>query len=104
MAPAKITSDSGKMQTVSKELDGLHNNLKSNLNKMDEYMGTVRKLWQSEAATTYTNNYQNHATDLQGLAAAMQTCSQTLAGIAQSYDKADRDAQDAIQSMMGGGR
>ena len=104
MAPAKITTDSGKMQNVSKELDGLHNNLKSNLQKMDEYVDTLKKLWQSEAAATYINNYQSHAADVKALATAMQGCSQTLAQIAQSYDKADRDAQEAIQSLMGGAR
>lgn len=99
---ALTTVDLQKMKSVAGELDKIYGNTMNQIKKLDESMGGLEKLWKGEAAQAYQNAYKQNTSNFLQLAEAINSCSASLMGIANTYGKADMAAAEAIKSKMGG--
>lgn len=99
---AQSTVDIQKMKSVASELDKNYATINNQLKKMDEYMGNLSQIWTGEGASAYQNAYLQNTQNFVQLAEAINSCSTSLTAIANTYNKADMAAADAIKSKMGG--
>jgi WXG100 family type VII secretion target len=90
------------MKSVSGELDKIYSNMMNQINKLDEAMSNLERLWKGEGAAAYQAAYRQNTQNFLQLCESINQCSQTLTGIATSYGKADNAAAEAIKSKMGG--
>lgn len=100
---AQSTVNLQKMKSVAAELDKIYTTMTNNKKKLDETVAALSKVWQGEGAAAYQNAYRENSRDFALLAEAVRNCSSTLTASANTYNKADAAAADAIKAKMAKG-
>ena len=100
---AQSTVNQQKMKSVASELDKNYTEMMNNKKKLDEVVADLKKIWEGEGAVAYQQAYAQNAQDFALLAEAIKSCSVTLTTSANTYDKADKAAAEAIKSKMAKG-
>jgi len=92
-----------KMKSVSAELDKNYTVMVNNKKKLDEIMASLKKIWLGEGSQAYQQAYAENAKDFTLLAEAIKSCSATITASANTYNKADMAAAEAIKAKMAKG-
>ena len=98
----KITTEYGKMSKSAEELEALSSQLDKQLSTMDDYIGQLAKVWESDSSREYINDYRAHEEDLKKLADSMRKGAEKLSSIVNNYGQTDNRALEAVKKNMGG--
>ena len=98
----KITTEYGKMRKSADELEALSSQLEKQLRTMEGYIEQLAKVWQSESAQGYINDYRAREEDLKKLSDSMHKGAQKIALIVNNYTQTDNRALESVNKLMGG--